>query len=150
MFTVGHSTRSLPELVSVLQEHGVKLLVDVRSIPKSGMNPQFNKERLAEQLPGLGLQYMWLGKELGGLRQRNKSSELNAGWDNASFRGKEPTAACIAQPAAVSQVAACRARVQRCCCCCCCCCPPKADTTNAAAGSDCIDDSQALSVCRLR
>jgi uncharacterized protein (DUF488 family) len=88
MFTIGHSTRTLPELVGVLQEHGVKLLVDVRSIPKSGNNPQFNREHLAEQLPGLGLQYMWLGKELGGLRKRNKASELNAGWDNASFRGK--------------------------------------------------------------
>jgi hypothetical protein len=89
MFTIGHSTRTLSELVSVLQEHGVKLLIDVRSIPKSGTNPQFNKEHLAEQLPGLGLRYMWLGKELGGLRKRNKASELNAGWDNASFRGNE-------------------------------------------------------------
>jgi hypothetical protein len=89
MFTIGHSTRTLPELVGVLQEHGVKLLVDVRSIPKSGTNPQFNREHLAEQLPGLGLRYMWLGKELGGLRKRNKASELNAGWDNASFRGTE-------------------------------------------------------------
>ncbi|WIA42237.1 hypothetical protein OEZ86_008254 [Tetradesmus obliquus] len=87
VFTIGHSTRTLPELVAALQEHGVKLLVDVRTIPKSGTNSQFNRERLAEQLPGLGLQYMWLGQQLGGLRKRDRASELNAGWDNASFRG---------------------------------------------------------------
>ncbi|KAF6252225.1 hypothetical protein COO60DRAFT_545755 [Scenedesmus sp. NREL 46B-D3] len=87
VYTIGHSTRTVPELVRALHEHGVRLLVDVRLIPRSRTNPQFNKEQLLEQLPGLGLQYMWLGKELGGHRKRNKASELNAGWDNASFRG---------------------------------------------------------------
>lgn len=51
---------------------------------------QFNKDALSQQLPAeFGIRYEWLGKELGGLRSRNKSSELNSGWDNAAFRGKQ-------------------------------------------------------------
>lgn len=89
LYTIGHSTRKLPELADLLAEHGIKLLVDVRTIPKSGTNPQFNMDMLVEQLPAeYHVQYLWLGKELGGLRKRNKASDLNAGWDNASFRGQ--------------------------------------------------------------
>ncbi|KAL4859198.1 hypothetical protein ACK3TF_000960 [Chlorella vulgaris] len=71
IFTIGHSTRSQDELADLLQEHGVRVLVDVRTVPRSRTNPQ----------------YVWMGKELGGLRKRNMSCELNDGWHNASFRG---------------------------------------------------------------
>jgi uncharacterized protein (DUF488 family) len=92
VYTVGHSTRPLDELVEMLKQNGVRLLVDVRTAPGSRKNPQFNKDHLSEVLPSqLGLRYLWLGKELGGLRKAVKGSEANAGWDNASFRGKWAT-----------------------------------------------------------
>ncbi|GAB4816324.1 hypothetical protein N2152v2_003370 [Parachlorella kessleri] len=95
MFTVGHSTRQLSELVEMLKQNGVALLADVRTVPRSRTNPQFNTEALAQQLPAVhGLAYCWLGRELGGLRKADKSSQLNAGWDNASFRGKLVVPAC--------------------------------------------------------
>ena len=88
LYTIGHSTRTTAELVEMLKQNGVATLVDVRTIPKSRTNPQFNKDTLEDELPSQhGLQYVWMGKELGGLRKRDKSSELNAGWHNASFRG---------------------------------------------------------------
>eukprot|EP00879_Flechtneria_rotunda_P008771 GHRR01009186.1.p1 GENE.GHRR01009186.1~~GHRR01009186.1.p1 ORF type:complete len:144 (+),score=41.31 GHRR01009186.1:739-1170(+) len=87
LYTIGHSTRLLEELISMLQRNEVTLLADVRTIPKSGTNPQFNTDSLAGELQQHGIQYKWLGPQLGGLRRRNKDSELNAGWDNASFRG---------------------------------------------------------------
>ena len=87
-FTIGHSTKSVEELVEQLKEHGVKTLVDVRTIPRSRTNPQHNRENLETALPSQGLRYHWLGKELGGLRKRNKElAEVNPGWYNASFQG---------------------------------------------------------------
>lgn len=71
----------------MLRDNGVRLLVDVRTVPRSRTNPQHNREALAAELPRHGISYLYLGKELGGLRKADKSSELNAGWDNASFRG---------------------------------------------------------------
>lgn len=69
LYTVGHSTRSVPELVELLREAGVKLLVDVRTVPRSRTNPQFNTEALAAELPrDHGVAYEWLGRGLGGLR----------------------------------------------------------------------------------
>ncbi len=89
MFTIGHATRPVSELIALLQEHNVKTLVDIRTIPRSRTNPQHNKDKLEKVLPRkAGIAYHWLGKELGGLRKRDKSlGELNAGWYNASFRG---------------------------------------------------------------
>jgi Protein of unknown function, DUF488 len=89
VFTIGHGTRTFSELVSLLNEHNVKTLVDIRTIPRSGTNAQHNKDKLKKSLPDeTGIAYRWLGKELGGLRKRDKSlGELNAGWYNASFRG---------------------------------------------------------------
>jgi len=83
--TVGHSTRSLEELVQALRGHGVDLLVDIRGIPRSRHTPQFNSEDLEADLPRYGLGYVHLA-DLGGRRSTRKGSP-NTGWRNASFRG---------------------------------------------------------------
>jgi DNA-3-methyladenine glycosylase II len=83
--TVGHSTRSLDELVELLRAFDVSLVVDIRTVPRSRRNPQFNKDALRSTLPARRVNYVHL-PELGGLRRQRKDS-LNAGWRNASFRG---------------------------------------------------------------
>jgi uncharacterized protein (DUF488 family) len=85
VFTVGHSTRSFEELVDMLRAHGVERLVDVRTIPRSRRNPQFNRETLATALRNRRIAYRHM-KDLGGLRRPQRDS-VNAGWRNASFRG---------------------------------------------------------------
>ncbi|MGV3774667.1 MAG: DUF488 family protein [Verrucomicrobiales bacterium] len=85
IFTVGHSTRSLEEFVSLLQGHDVSRLVDVRTVPRSRTNPQFNRDTLPESLHRFGISYIHV-PELGGLRKTNKDSP-NGGWRNLSFRG---------------------------------------------------------------
>ena len=85
IFTVGHSTRSIDEFIKLLQAHEIKELVDVRSIPMSRYNPQFNAVELKKYLQQKHIQYKHL-KKLGGLRHAKKDS-INLGWRNASFRG---------------------------------------------------------------
>jgi uncharacterized protein (DUF488 family) len=85
IFTVGHSTRSIEELVEILRAHGVGRVVDVRTIPRSRHNPQFNRETLSKALHNRHLSYRHL-KALGGLRHASPES-INTGWRNASFRG---------------------------------------------------------------
>lgn len=85
MLTVGHSNRRLPEFLDLLKAHGVELLVDVRTIPKSRHNPQFNRETLPRALQTAGIRYQHL-PELGGLRHTRKDSP-NTAWKNLSFRG---------------------------------------------------------------
>lgn len=85
IFTVGHSTRSFEELVEILRAHGVERLVDVRTIPRSRHNPQFNRETLSKALHNRHLSYRHM-KALGGLRHASPDS-INTGWRNASFRG---------------------------------------------------------------
>jgi uncharacterized protein (DUF488 family) len=85
LFTVGHSTRSLDELVEILRAHGVGAVADVRLIPKSRRFPHFNAESLAVSLPERGLQYLPF-RSLGGRRRPLKESP-NMGWRNDSFRG---------------------------------------------------------------
>ncbi len=68
IFTVGHSTRSLPELVELLRDGRVQAVVDVRRFPASRKNPQFARENLEAGLRAEGLGYFWLGEELGGFR----------------------------------------------------------------------------------
>ena len=82
---MGHSTRTLAELVDLLREHGVTRLVDVRTAPGSRRMPHFRKAALAAELPGLGVEYLHL-PELGGLR-RPRPDSPNTGWRNESFRG---------------------------------------------------------------
>jgi uncharacterized protein (DUF488 family) len=85
MMTIGHSNRPLDELIGMLQAHGVDLLVDVRTVPKSRYNPQFNTETLPAPLRAAGIEYLHL-PGLGGLRHARKDS-INTGWRNDSFRG---------------------------------------------------------------
>lgn len=85
ILTVGHSTRSLAEFCALLQENGVRLLVDVRSVPRSRTNPQFNADTLPAVLAAQGVDH-WQATDLGGLR-RARPDSTNTGWRNASFRG---------------------------------------------------------------
>ena len=85
ILTIGHSTRPIDQFVELLRQHGVERLVDIRTIPRSRRNPQFNREPLAKSLEGEGIAYSHI-KELGGLRHA-RSDSINSGWRNASFRG---------------------------------------------------------------
>lgn len=85
ILTIGHSTHPIEEFVELLRQHGVERLVDIRTIPRSRRNPQFNGEALAKSLKREGIDYAHI-KELGGLRHAHKDS-INTGWRNASFRG---------------------------------------------------------------
>src|SRR5580693_2914837 len=85
VFTIGHSTRTIGEFIEILRAHGVRRVVDVRSVPRSRHNPQFNRESLARHLRAARIGYVHL-KKLGGLRHA-KADSKNLGWHNASFRG---------------------------------------------------------------
>jgi len=85
VLTVGHSTRPIEEFLHLLDAHGVKRLVDVRTVPRSRHNPQFNKDSLPEALRRVGISYIHM-PSLGGLRRPHKDS-INLGWRNAGFRG---------------------------------------------------------------
>lgn len=85
ILTIGHSTRTIEAFLDLLQAHNVNELVDVRSIPRSRHNPQFNRDILPESLLRAGITYTHT-KELGGLRHARPKSP-NAAWRNTSFRG---------------------------------------------------------------
>jgi len=85
IWTIGHSTRTIDKFISLLEEHGIKLLADVRSLPGSKRYPQFNKETLADSLAQAGIRYEHF-PELGGRRKARPDSR-NTAWRNASFRG---------------------------------------------------------------
>jgi uncharacterized protein (DUF488 family) len=85
IWTVGHSTRPIGEFTDFLHAHEIRLLVDVRTVPRSRHNPQFNTDTLAESLKEAGLVSLHM-PALGGLRKARKDS-INNGWRNASFRG---------------------------------------------------------------
>lgn len=85
LWTIGHSTRSIDDFLTLLNAHGIQRLVDVRTIPRSRHNPQFNTDMLARHLADAGIRYQHAGK-LGGLRKPKKDS-VNQGWRNESFRG---------------------------------------------------------------
>ena len=85
VMTIGHSTHTLKEFIGLLQAHAVSRVVDVRTVPRSWHNPQFNKDSLPGKLKKAGLGYVHL-PGLGGLRHAKRDS-LNMGWRNASFRG---------------------------------------------------------------
>jgi uncharacterized protein (DUF488 family) len=85
VFTIGHSTHPLDEFIGFLSAHGVTLLADVRTIPRSRHNPQFNKESLPAALEAAGIGYTHL-KGLGGLRHTTAASP-NTGWRVPAFRG---------------------------------------------------------------
>jgi len=85
IYTVGHSTHPMEEFLEMLHAHGVEQVVDVRTIPKSRHNPQFNADSFEKSLRKGRIAYRHM-KELGGLRHARKDS-VNLGWRNASFRG---------------------------------------------------------------
>jgi len=85
LYSIGHGTRSLDELVGVLAGAGVAQLVDVRSFPGSRRHPQFGREALASSLPSRGVGYHWL-PELGGRRKPGPSPSRNPSWRVEAFR----------------------------------------------------------------
>ena len=103
-FTIGHSTRTIAELVDLLQESRVDFVVDVRSMPRSRTNPQFNGESLPEALAAWQIGYEHIS-ELGGLRSkaRDVGPSPNAYWRVRGFRNyadyalTKPFAACLAR-----------------------------------------------------
>jgi uncharacterized protein (DUF488 family) len=85
VLTVGHSTRPLAEFLALLVAHSVTRLIDVRTVPRSRHNPQFNRDTFAAALEVAGIHYAHIAG-LGGFRRAGPES-LNLGWRNASFRG---------------------------------------------------------------
>jgi uncharacterized protein (DUF488 family) len=85
IYTIGHSTRTIEEFITILKQYAITELVDIRTIPKSRHNPQFNEQELAHIVRNHHIGYRH-EKQLGGLRHAKKDS-VNMGWHNASFRG---------------------------------------------------------------
>jgi uncharacterized protein (DUF488 family) len=85
VYTIGHSTRTLEEFLDLLKAYSVTFLVDVRTVPRSRHNPQFNKETLPASLKNAGIRYLHM-PEIGGLRHPKRDS-INLAWENPSFRG---------------------------------------------------------------
>jgi len=109
--TIGHSTRPLEEFAALLRANGVQRVLDVRTVPRSRHNPQYNLDVLPDALSAFGIDYSHLAG-LGGLRHARRDS-VNTGWRNLSFRGYADYmqgaefAACLDQAIAL-------ARRQRC------------------------------------
>ncbi len=85
VYTIGHSTHPIEEFIRILKAYGIEEVVDVRTIPGSRHNPQFNEKNLRDELARNGIGYVRM-KALGGLRHTTKGS-INTAWKNASFRG---------------------------------------------------------------
>lgn len=85
VYTIGHSTHEIAEFINILKKYGIQKVVDVRTIPKSRHNPQFNEDALRKNLHNHRIGYTHLAG-LGGLRHTTKES-INTAWENASFRG---------------------------------------------------------------
>jgi uncharacterized protein (DUF488 family) len=85
VFTVGHSNLSIADFIALLRAYGIKRLIDIRTIPRSRHNPQFNSDALGQSLKHEQIDYVAL-PALGGLRHSRKDSP-NTGWHNKSFRG---------------------------------------------------------------
>ncbi|HUP62224.1 MAG TPA: DUF488 domain-containing protein [Thermoanaerobaculia bacterium] len=85
IYTIGHSTRTLDELLALLGEHGVTRLADIRRYPASRRHPHFSREALEQTLPSRGIEYVHF-EDLGGRRSPAKDSR-NAAWENDQFRG---------------------------------------------------------------
>ena len=85
LYSIGHSTRTLEELLAALQAHGIGTLVDIRAFPRSRRVPQFNRESLEQRLPESGIRYLWV-KALGGYRGKILDESPNLALRNDSFR----------------------------------------------------------------
>ncbi|MFL6089706.1 MAG: DUF488 family protein [Aeromicrobium sp.] len=84
VYTIGHSTRPIDEFIGLLQAQAITQLVDIRTVPRTRHNPQYEQDALATALTEAGIAYVYL-KALGGLRPKVSESS-NAGWRNQSFR----------------------------------------------------------------
>jgi uncharacterized protein (DUF488 family) len=85
LYTIGHSTRTLDELIEALRAHSIATLVDIRSFPMSRRLPHFNRESMEKTLPAAGIRYVWT-KALGGRRKAIRADSPNIALRNASFR----------------------------------------------------------------
>ncbi|HTL46471.1 MAG TPA: DUF488 domain-containing protein [Verrucomicrobiae bacterium] len=85
LYALGHSTRPIDAFIAILKAHGIRCLADIRTVPKSRHNPQYNGDALKRSLRKEKIRYVHL-KDLGGLRKARPDS-VNKGWQNASFRG---------------------------------------------------------------
>jgi len=85
LYTIGHSTRSIDELIAALRAHEIQTLVDIRAFPMSRRLPQFNRESLEKSLPEAGIRYLWM-KALGGYRKKVLEDSPNIALRNDSFR----------------------------------------------------------------
>jgi uncharacterized protein (DUF488 family) len=85
LYTIGHSTRSLDELIEALRAHEIKTLADIRAFPMSRRLPHFNRESLEKSLSKAGIRYIWM-KELGGRRKKSLDDSPNIALRNDSFR----------------------------------------------------------------
>lgn len=85
LYTIGHSTRSIDELIEALRAHQIRTLVDIRAFPMSRRLPQFNRESLENSLPADGIRYVWM-KALGGYRKKTLEESPNIALRNDSFR----------------------------------------------------------------
>jgi uncharacterized protein (DUF488 family) len=85
LFTIGHSTRTLEELIEVLKTHGIETLVDIRAFPMSRRLPHFNRESMEKTLTSSGIRYIWM-QELGGRRKQIRDDSPNVALRSLSFR----------------------------------------------------------------
>jgi len=85
LYTIGHSTRTQEELITVLQAHKIETLVDIRSFPVSRRLPHFSRESLEQAVLQAGMRYVWM-KSLGGFRKKIREDSPNIALRNASFR----------------------------------------------------------------
>ena len=85
LYTIGHSTRTLDELVSALKAHGIETLVDIRAFPMSRRLPHFNREALESELSKRRIRYVWM-KALGGYRKATRKDSPHTALRSASFR----------------------------------------------------------------
>jgi uncharacterized protein (DUF488 family) len=89
LFTIGHSTRSIEEFISLLQSYRIEILADIRAFPSSSKFPHFNRENLEANLFQSDIEYHWLGRELGGYRKKFEGlgeRSPNKGWKSKGFR----------------------------------------------------------------
>ncbi len=85
LYTIGHSTRTLEKLITVLQAHKIGVLVDIRSFPVSRRLPHFTRVSLEQAVQQAGMRYVWM-KSLGGFRKKTREDSPNLALRNASFR----------------------------------------------------------------
>jgi len=77
IFTIGHSTHSIENFISLLKMRGITAIADVRSAPYSRFQPQFNREVLAQSLTDVGMEYVFVGDSIGGRSQNPNDYENN-------------------------------------------------------------------------